>query len=360
MWPRSVMVLREDQQLGGDIDDCLTAGLEAQGCAFSSVRRGDAWPDEPHDLVLAYGPFGESHGSIPAVARQALTSAWPAQPALVWWLTEGVPNPTWPLWLTRALASLRLAADSWLGPAEAVPAWQRPLRRGHRARILGQLRAVRAGGGLTVLAVTSQMRADYLRQHGLCPVVVPLGLHAGYGRPMHLTRDIDVLFLGNTSSPRRRKLLPPLVRELEGRGHRVVLQNAAYGEERQRLLNRSRVLVNILRAPQDFVGQRFLLGAANQTLVVSETMADTAPFVPGKHLVTAPLPCLADAISHYLADEVERCTIVDQAYAFVQTSLTAESVVGRLLDAARAARCHRSAGGHERSDERQPGHMERS
>lgn len=102
------------------------------------------------------------------------------------------------------------------------------------------------------------------------------------------------------------KLLPPLIAELKPRGIRLELRDNLYGQARQEFLNRSKIMLNILRSPQDFVGQRYLLGAANKCLVISEPVQECSPFVQGHHLVIAPHAHLADTIVHYLSHPSER------------------------------------------------------
>ena len=70
-------------------------------------------------------------------------------------------------------------------------------------------------------------------------------------------------------------------------------QTGLYGDERTRYLNRVQVLLTILRAPQDYVGQRFLLGAANKALVVTEPISNEEAFKADKHLVVAGLNSMA-------------------------------------------------------------------
>jgi spore maturation protein CgeB len=91
----------------------------------------------------------------------------------------------------------------------------------------------------------------------------------------------------------------------------------------------------VLRAPQDFVGQRFLLAAANKTVVISEPVNDSLPFVPGKHMVVTQFDDLADKVAYYLKHEQERQALAENAYQFVSEELTSTNMVGRILTKAR-------------------------
>lgn len=210
-------------------------------------------------------------------------------------------------------------------PKSGVARW---LGSGHRLRIFGELRWLQAHGVLDVLAVTSPVRARYWQARGLNPIVVPLGYEErSYGRASDLPRDIMVGFLGDLRAKRRIQILMRVARALDARGIPIEIETALYGQARTQFLNRSRILLNILRAPQDFVGQRFLLAGANKTLIVSEPLQDSEPFQNGQHLVAAPIDELADRIAHYLHHEHERARLVENAYHLVTCELTTKNMV---------------------------------
>jgi hypothetical protein len=286
------------------------------------------------DAVLGYGPFSLQHGDMLSAGRHILSMPPNKRPVMIWVLTEGVPDPRIPQRLVDPLARLRLAADRIVGgqPDKLPEGLRELLHKGHRLRILGQLQWLTRHGLLTCLGVTSESRARYLRGHHLKPIVTPLGYHLVYGTDLRLTRDIDAVFLGNLDSARRKQILPGLFAALESRGVTVSVQTKLYGRQRTEFLNRCRIVINVLRAEQDFVGQRFLLAAANKALVVSEPLNDSAPFVPGKHLVVSDLERLADTVCEYLRDETRRSMLTDQAYEFVTRELTVSNMMGALLN----------------------------
>jgi hypothetical protein len=237
-----------------------------------------------------------------------------------------------PAALVEVASRLRVAVDGW-PVGRRADHW---LARGHRLRIFGELRWVHSRGLLDVLAVTSASRAAYLQRRGFAPIVVPLGYHpAYYGEDLGLRRDIDVCFVGNVAAPRRRRLLAAVRDQLQRRGLALAVRDDLYGEARTRFLNRCRIMLNILRAPQDFVGQRFLLAAANKTLIVSEPVSDREPFEAGRHLVVAPLDRLGEAVVHYLSHEAERRAVVDEAHRLITRDLTVAQMTGRILARAR-------------------------
>ena len=329
-WPRKVLILYEGANQGGDFGGSFAAGFRSFGCDVEFLPRAASW-HASYDLILAYGPFTKASSMLPA-ARQLLALSMEQRPVFVWWLTEGVP-PLWmPRWVVAAASRARLALDRW-----------NALAHGHRLRVLGELRWLYARGVLDVLAVTSESRATYLRRFGLRPIVVPLGYHPDYyGADLGLSRDVDVCFIGNLAAPRRRRLFARVSGELRARNIAITAQEQLYDAARTRFLNRCRIMLNIMRAPQDFVGQRFLLGAANKTLIVSEPLNDSQPFVAGRHLVVAPITQLADTIAHYLAHDDERQRITDEAHRFVTHELTIAQMVGRILEQARAVHAARN------------------
>ena len=276
---------------------------------------------------------------LPA-GRHLLSMPPDIRPAMLWVLTEGVPDLRIPQRLIDPLARLRLAADRMVGgqPDRLPESLRSLLHKGHRLRILGQLQWLSRNGLLTCLGVTSESRARYLRGHHLKPIVTPLGYRPVYGTDLHLARDIDVTFLGNLDSPRRKRILPGLFAALESRGIKVDVQTKLYGRQRTQFLNRCRIVINVLRAEHDFVGQRFLLAAANKALVVSEPLNDSAPFIPGRHLIVSDLERLADTVCECLRDEARRSMLADQAYDFVTHELTVSKMIATMLDQVRRVR----------------------
>ncbi len=338
-WPQKILLLYEGSDFGGDFDNSFVNGFEDQGCEVTCIQRGQPWSAE-FDLVLGYGPFTLDEGSILPVVKQLLDLRPAQRPIFVWWLTEGTPNPHYPDWFVNTMSRLRLRADSLLenGSASRRSYWRDLALKGHRLRIFGQLVSARDQGVLDLLVITCSSRAAYYRERDFNPVVIPLGYDTVYGQDLGLERDIEVVFLGNEAAARRHKVLSGLLHELTNRGIQVNLQNHLYGAARTELLNRSLLMINILREPQDYVGQRFMLAAANKVLVISEPVVDRSPFVPGQHLVTAPLNEMADKVEFYLANDDKRQEIVDRSYRLVTKELTISKMIGRIIEHARLAR----------------------
>jgi hypothetical protein len=87
--------------------------------------------------------------------------------------------------------------------------------------------------------------------------VVPFGYHPSFGEPLGLERDIDVVFLGSLRDRRRSRIVGSLQAELKRRNIGLLIKDGsrergyAYGDERTRLLNRSRIMLSIMRQPWD-------------------------------------------------------------------------------------------------------------
>lgn len=338
-WPQRVLILTEGRDEGGDFGRSFAAGLRDQGCSVTFIERNDAWPND-FDLVLAYGPFSLA-GSMLPIGKKLLSLPIDRRPRFGWWLTEGLPGRSVPLrlvdWLARARVQIdqRLYHRSTSSRSNSRALWF----RGHRLRILGELRWFQEYGLLDTLVVTSLARAAHLQGFGFQPIVVPLGYHPDYyGSDLNLTRDIDVAFIGQIGFRRRRRMLHRVISDLKRKGISVSVQTYLYNQDRTRFLNRTKILINILRAPQDFVGQRLLQGAATKTLIVSEPMADSAPFVTNRHFVAASIDRLADTIQYYLQHETERRRITTEAYCFVTQHLTIDQMIARILEHLRATR----------------------
>jgi hypothetical protein len=337
-WPRRVLLTQFSVERGSDFDESIAAGLETHECEVVRQHWSQEWCG-PVDLVMGYGPFS-IHAGLGHTVRKLQQFPFDERPTFVWWLTENTPDPRLPGWLVHAGSSLRMAADSRLFPG---PPWlpdklKHQLLRGHRLRVFGQLSQARRLGLLDLLAVTCPSRSVYYGRYGFETLLAPLGYHPVYGIDLRLDRDIPVAFIGSVDSPRRQKLLGSLTDALGKRGVQVQTETSLYGEERTRFLNRTRIILNVLRARQDFVGQRFLLAAANKALVVSEPILDIEPFVPGKHLVVTPPGKMLEAVMYYLENEAERRSIAEEAYEFVRNELTIARMIGRILEAVRDKR----------------------
>lgn len=287
----------------------VTRGLRAVGL---DVRQAG---DEPAALegaraVVLVGAAGR----LPAVAA-ALRRPGP-RPRVALWLNE--PLPASGALRERLPVTARELAKIALRDPRANDPWS------VERRLRGALRA----GWLDLVAVQSEEQAERARALGAEVVVTPWGWDASLGRDLGLERDVPVLFLGALDTPRRRRLVARLRRAgvpLTTAGSWT--DPACWGEERTRLLNRTRILLDLHRRPGTLSGLRQLLGMANGALVVGESIRRPEPFVPGEHLVTAPVGDLPATIARLLADEPERARLAAAAHRLVTGELRLERTI---------------------------------
>jgi len=194
-----------------------------------------------------------------------------------------------------------------------------------------RIRALHRAGCIDQFFATVQPRVEFLRSRGISADLLPFGYHPDWGGDLAIERDIDVLFLGALVK-RRGVLVHQLQQQLERRGRKLTAVRRAFGEARTELLNRTRIMLVLLRTPHDMPAMRLLLGMACGALVVCEKCAGTSEFRSGEHFVMAGLEQLPEVIDYYLTHEDERCRIARQGHEFVTRELTIENMLCRLLD----------------------------
>jgi hypothetical protein len=166
---------------------------------------------------------------------------------------------------------------------------------------------------------------------------VYLGSPPDWGGDLGLERDIPILWIGKIATSRRHRLLKRIRAELKERGLEILvvdgIENSyVFGEKRTILLNRTKIVLNLLREKWDDNSMRYFLAAPNRALIITEPTLPHTPFLAGMHLVEAPIDQIADSICYYLSHEEERRRIVDQAHQLVTTDLTLRKAVGQILD----------------------------
>lgn len=196
-----------------------------------------------------------------------------------------------------------------------------------------RLRNLMEDGIPDLLVVSTPGRQEFLAEHGLASTFVPLGYHpAEDGHDMGLHRDIEVLFLGALNIPRRRRLF----RRLRRSGINLVTRGSwfdpdLWGENRTKLLSRTKLFLNLQRYPGQLSGMRLVMGMANRTLVISEPMYKPGAFIPGKHFVSATSDEMPEIIDYYLKHDDERERIASEGHRLVTRDLTMERSVSTIL-----------------------------
>ena len=191
-----------------------------------------------------------------------------------------------------------------------------------------------ASGRIKDIWVSVHSRSDLLRQAGLPSSYRPVGYHKRYGELRSTkSRDINVLFLGGVS-PARSAALARLSMQLKEAGHSLtIVSGGLRGEERTRLLNRTKILLNVLNHPWEFPGIRLLMGMGCGCLVVSQSAPDTHPYRPGEHFAMADTEAIGETLIHYLENETERSRVAMQGHRFVTREMTMRnSIVDEILN----------------------------
>ncbi len=299
---------------------------------------------QTHDASLGLRAFDvvlllENCGWFPKI--RAELEVWKKdteRPLLVVWHWEplplpkaaGVPGPT---------LSAREIAKILMRDARATDVYTN----------LHNLRRLSREGWPVLLIVSSQAWQETLAERGISAQWVPYGYEDGdgiraAGEPDG-ERDIEALFLGALEIPRRRKI----VKELRSRGVDLVatgswFEKQLWGVYRTRLINRSQAFLNIQRYPGEIGAHRMILGMANQSLVISESIYKPAPFLPGEHYVEADVREMPDVLRYYRTHPTEREKIVDRAYRFVTQEFRMEASVSRILSLIDGMRCRLKVG----------------
>ena len=341
-WPKNVAVLSEDRGFALELGNAIVEGFRSHNCTAELVGRNEPWK-HAYDFVLGYGPH-TWEGSLLPTALQLESYPEDKRPFFYWWYTEATVRPMIPTQFVRIMSKLHAKGNLHMSqsPASREKLWAKKLdqlflRRHFRLRVIGELYEFYSRGLLGGLATTANSRVAYLRRHGFQPIGVPIGYYPPFhGRDLALQRDIDVAFLGRMKSKRRPKLLEKVRKDLESRGIKLVVPTKELnGENRTKFLNRTKIILNIFQRPHGFAGLRFLFCAANKTLLVSEPVIDTQPFVPGRYMVTAPIEQLAETIQSYLSKEGKRQEIVERAHRLISEDFTIHKMIGRILNHSR-------------------------
>jgi hypothetical protein len=311
-------------------------GLKANNNTVEELYPDRRWPDDLHAIIIP-GPMDRLGPVVNCLQQMTVV------PPTAVWYSEQIPDPRLPVPLVSLLASGRWHLDQRLdGSAlfdHSLP--DRDIRRlawkGRRLGLLGEMKYLHRQGWLRLIAAFTSSNAHFFQEHQLPAEIIPMGYDRSFGEPLNCERDIDVLFLGSLRDKRRREIFRTLEPRFAAAGIRYVIRDGssrrgyAFGVERTLLLNRSRIMLNIMRQPWDDAVFRMLLAAPNGCMLLSEPLLDSEPFRHGEHLVTTTLPAMLDSVRYYLEHDGERQRVADCAYQFVTTNLTMKQMVERLL-----------------------------
>jgi len=301
----------------------VASSLAAAGCHVTQVADGplNLRADE---VVWIFG----NANWYPLIRRQLAARPQSERPFVVIWHAEPLPLPKaaglpWPRLHLQEIARILLSHTN------ATDVYTNYLR----------LRSLARKQLPDLLVISTRGGCQFPAGGGIAAHWVTLGYDPSYGYDMGLPRDIDVLFIGELNIPRRNRLIEGLRRQ----GISVFAvgswsDQASWGENRTRLLNRSKIVLNLQRYPGALSGLRFILAMANKALAISEPIFDPAPYVPGRHYVSASIEEMPQVIRYYLAHDDECEAIVNEGHRFVTQELTLARSVARILDLIRGRR----------------------
>jgi hypothetical protein len=301
---------------GGGRQHYVASALEAAGCRVTTV------PDGPLKVARDEVVFVMNNFSwFPRIRRQLAATPPARRPLVMGWQTEPLPLPS-AAPFDRPALQLRELAKIVLRDSRATDVFTNYFH----------LRQLARSGIPDLLIVSTPSGREFLAEKGITSHWVPLGYHAALGRDLRVTRDIDVLFLGTPDDARHRQS----VRYLKRKGVNVLAKGnwtdpACWGDERTKLINRANIFLGLQRRPGKLSGTRMILGMANKALVIAEPIYNSAPYVSGKHYISATLDTMPEVIDHYLRNDAERERITGEAYRFVNEEVTMERSVARII-----------------------------
>lgn len=291
-----------------------------------TMTEGEAVDFSPYDVMLQWG----NPGYYPKIRRRLLAMPKEKRPLVAVMYCEPLPPPRGsglPQWSSLNTAEIgKILLRDW----RATDIYS-------NARLL---RKMMHEGTIDRLFVIGGEQKEYAAEQGYQCWRYDYGYHKSFGNLMGLERDVDVLFLGETRPRRRRQLLDRLRREgidvtVRGSWHKG--NDALWGEERTRFLNRTKILVHLQRYPGKVASKRFILAMANGAMVISEPPYRPEPFVAGEHFVSATIDELPDVIRHYLAHPEERDIMTSAAHQFVTNEVTWERTMRGVVGVIRSA-----------------------
>lgn len=319
------------------VRECLGAiGVDARALVLGEVWRR---LDDLEEIVVVGPMFSldELSKSLPHDV-----ASWP--PFAVWF-TEQIPS-------TKAIRSARrlkafLRSEGSGQRRLALPqkfdslipeSIREAFDGGHRFRLCNWLAMLHENSRLAILATLTPRRAErFAKELEIPAAYLPYGYHKSFGSPLGLSRDLDVVFLGSLRDRRRARIVTNLQGELTKRGISLHIHDGdrygpmVFGNARSELLNRTKIMLSVMRRPWDDLVFRVLLGAPNGAMIVSELVEDDQPFEPGVHIETTPVAQLADLIGIFLSSESNRVERAEAARHKVMQELRLELMCERFM-----------------------------
>jgi hypothetical protein len=183
------------------------------------------------------------------------------------------------------------------------------------------------------------------RDRGVPAEHLPVGYTERWLPPRGGERDVDVAFLGSLTA-RRERLLAGYAPTLSGMRAELVISdnrrpNSATsptflaGEDKLRLLGRSKVLLNLHQDERPYFEWLRVVEALHcGAVVVSEPSSDHAPLVEGEHFVSGPVDQLDGLAAEISEDDSRREQIADDALETLRAERPLSASAERLAEVA--------------------------
>jgi Glycosyl transferases group 1 len=314
--------------------------IEELGHNHTVFEFNESIPDNT-EIVFLQGPYGP----LSPLIQQLSNHPPQRRPVFVYWFQQSLDfrRPEWlRMFLAKRFSELshnRKNLDIDPKSFGSVPT--KSMRsRGTRLGYLGDLLWLKQNNLLDVLALSSTIYADYLHSLGIDSVIVPRGYHPSYGKQLNLKRDIPLVWMGKMRTRRRRKILINLFSEMKKHGKEMKIFDGVnnpfiFGETRTEILNRTWFVANVFfSGPTDELSIRFFISGANGAVIITEPGLNKYPFIPGTHLVEAPVSEMTDKILYYLDHPHEWQEISHNMRSLIQNELTLRKSINQLLDRA--------------------------
>lgn len=290
------------------------------------------------EIVLVQGPYG----SISHLVRQLRKRPPDQRPVLAYWWQQSM-DLSWPPRVRRIVTTTfsdlyrDFGAIGGLNRLLDLVAQDFVASKGRRLGYMGDIFWLHENGYLDVLALSSTVYKDYLAHFGIPSLLVPRGHHPDYGERRGLERDIPAVWMGKLRTSRRRQGVHWIRNELRKHGKDLLVfdgqeRDFIYADERTRILNRTWFVLNLFfSGPTDELSIRFFIAAANGAVVLTEPGLNQYPFVPGKHLLEAPIELMPDTILYYLKHPDALQRIADNMHALIREDITLQQSIARIL-----------------------------